>query len=75
MLKNILEDGKDRPAQVQARLLLQALEKQAAGRCAQAREMAEKGQVTQAVETATEVVRNYAGTKAAYEGGSPPPPR
>jgi protein disulfide-isomerase len=69
LLKNILEDGKDRPAQVQARVLLQVLEKQAAVRCAQAREMAEKGQVTRAVETATEVVRNYAGTKAAYEGG------
>lgn len=69
LLKNILADGKDRPVQVQARHLLQAVEKQAATRCARAREMAEKGQMAQAVETATEVVRNFAGTKAAHEGG------
>jgi thioredoxin-related protein len=77
LLKRIVDDGKDRPGkpveptplQAQARGMLQELEQQAAGRCAEARQMVEKGQVTQAVETVTELVRVYAGTKAAREGG------
>ena len=49
--------------------MLQDLEQQAAGRCAEARQLVENGKVPQAVETVTELVRVYPGTKAAREGG------
>jgi tetratricopeptide (TPR) repeat protein len=69
LLKPVAEGGKDAAAQAKARQMLQDLERQAAGRCAEARQLAEKGKMTQAVQTATEVVRVYPGTQAAREGG------
>ncbi len=69
MLKPVAETAKEAAAQSQARQLLQDLELQAAGRCAEARQLVENGKVTQAVETVTELVRVYPGTKAAHEGG------
>jgi thioredoxin-related protein len=69
LLQKIVEDGKDRPAQTQARQMLQELEQQAAGRCIKAKELIEKGEVTKAVEHVVETVRLYAGTRAAREGG------
>ncbi len=69
LLKPVAETAKDAAAQSQARQLMQDLEQQAAGRCAEARQLVENGKVTQAVETVTELVRVYPGTKAAREGG------
>ncbi|MHB1421657.1 MAG: DUF255 domain-containing protein [Gemmataceae bacterium] len=69
LLKPISEAAKDTATQKQALQLLQDLEKQAAGRCAEARQFVENGKVTQAVETVTELVSAYPGTKAAREGG------
>jgi thioredoxin-like negative regulator of GroEL len=69
LLKSVAETAKEATAQNQARHLLQDLEKQAAGRCAEARQLVENGKVPQAVETVTELVRVYPGTKAAREGG------
>jgi thioredoxin-like negative regulator of GroEL len=69
LLKNVAQDGKDRPVQVKARQLLQDLEQQAAGRMARAQQLADKGQTTEAIDTVTELVRVFAGTQAATEGG------
>jgi len=69
LLKPVAENCKDQAIKDQARKLLQDLEQQAAGRCAEARQLAESGKVPQAVETVTELVRVYPGTKAAREGG------
>jgi uncharacterized protein YyaL (SSP411 family) len=69
LLKPVAENTKEATVQKQARELLQDLEQQAAGRCAEARQLVESGKVTQAVETVTELVRVYPGTKAAREGG------
>jgi thioredoxin-like negative regulator of GroEL len=69
LLRSIIEDGQQRPVQVKARQLLQDLEQQAAGRVARARQLVEKGQTTEAMETLTELVRVFAGTQAAAEGG------
>jgi thioredoxin-like negative regulator of GroEL len=69
LLKSIGEDGKSRPVQVKARQLLQDLEQQAAGRLARARQLSDKGQSSEAVETLTEMLRVFAGTQAAAEAG------
>ncbi|HEY7330040.1 MAG TPA: DUF255 domain-containing protein [Gemmataceae bacterium] len=68
LLKPLSENAKDATIQKQARQLLQDLEQQAAGRCAEARQLVESGKVPQAVETVTELVGAYPGTKAAREG-------
>ncbi len=69
LLKNVVQDGKDRPVQVKARQLLQDLEQQAEGRLARARQLVDKGETTEAIDTVTELVRVFAGTQAATEGG------
>jgi len=69
LLKPVAENAKEPAIQSKAQQLLQDLEKQAAGRCAEARQFVESGKVPQAVETVTELVRTYPGTKAAREGG------
>jgi thioredoxin-like negative regulator of GroEL len=69
LLKPVAENAKDSAVQKKARDMLQDLEQQAAGRCAEARQLVESGKVPQAVETVTELVRVYPGTKAAREGG------
>jgi thioredoxin-like negative regulator of GroEL len=69
LLRAIVDDGQKRPVQQQARQLLKDLEQQAAGRVARARQLVEKGQTTEAMETLTELVRVFAGTQAAAEGG------
>jgi thioredoxin-related protein len=68
LLKNVCKDGKDRTVQVKAGQLLQDLEQQAAGRLARAKQLADKGQTTEAVETVTELLRQFGGTDAAAEG-------
>lgn len=69
LLKNITEDGKERPVQNKARDTLQDIEKQAAGRLERARQMDEKGQTLEALDLLTELLRQYAGTQSAVEGG------
>jgi hypothetical protein len=68
LLRNVVEDGKDRSVQLQARRLLQDIEGQAAGRCAKAKELVEAGKVGEAVEMVAETLHQFAGTKAAQEG-------
>jgi tetratricopeptide (TPR) repeat protein len=69
LLRAIVDDGQKRPVQVKARQLLQDLEHQAADRVARAKQLVEKGQTAEAMETLTELVRVFAGTQAATEGG------
>jgi thioredoxin-related protein len=69
LLKSITEDGKDRPVQVKARNLLLEIEQQASGRLASARRLAEKGLKTEAIATATETSRVFAGSQAAKDAG------
>jgi thioredoxin-like negative regulator of GroEL len=69
LLKGVTEDGQNRPVQMKARQLLNELEQQAAARLVRAKQLEEKGQTTEATETLAELVRAYAGTQAATEGG------
>lgn len=69
LLKSIREDGKDRPIQAKAHELMTNLEQQAAGRLSRAKQLEDKGQTTDALDTLTELLRAYAGTQAATEGG------
>jgi thioredoxin-related protein len=69
LLKSISEDGKDRPVQVKAKQLIQDLEQQAAGRLAHAKQLDDKGQTTEAINSLSELMRVFAGTQAAVEGG------
>jgi tetratricopeptide (TPR) repeat protein len=68
LLRNVVEDGKDRPVQLQARKLLEELERQAAERVARARQLAEKGKSAEALAAIHDLVRTYAGTQAVREG-------
>jgi hypothetical protein len=68
LLKPVVEDGKERPVQVQARQLLADLEQQATSRCLRAKQLIDKGEVAEGVEHVVETIRLYAGTKAAREG-------
>jgi thioredoxin-related protein len=68
LLRHILADDKEAGVQVKARQLLNELEQQAATRLARAKELDGKGQVLEAADTITELLRVYAGTQAAAEG-------
>jgi thioredoxin-related protein len=68
LLRNVLEDGKDRPVQTKARQLLQDVEGQAAERLAHARQLVREGQTAQGIDVLTELTRIYPGTTAAREG-------
>jgi thioredoxin-like negative regulator of GroEL len=69
LLKSVLEDGKKRPVQVKAGQLLTDLEQQSAGRLDHAKQLVVRGQTTEAIDKLTELLRLYAGTQAATEGG------
>lgn len=69
LLKSILADGQERPVQAKARHLLGELEQQAAGRLAHARQLQDHGQATEALEALADLLKAYAGTQAAAEGG------
>ncbi len=70
LLKHVLEDNGQKAIQVKARQLLQDLEQQADGRMARAKQLVDKGQTTEAMETLTELIRVFAGTQAAKDGGA-----
>ncbi len=69
LLKGVTQDGQSRPIQVKSRQLLNDLEQQAADRLVRAKQFEDKGHLNDAMETVTELVRLYAGTQAATEGG------
>jgi thioredoxin-related protein len=67
LLKNVVEDGRDRPVQEKARQLLQTVEQQAAEKLARAKRLAEGGKTQEAAEAAEEVTRAFAGSQAARD--------
>jgi thioredoxin-like negative regulator of GroEL len=69
LLRSVTEDGKERPVQVKSRQLLKDLEQQAAGRLARARQLSDKGQSSEAIDTLTELLRVFSGTQAAADAG------
>src|SRR5262249_49922624 len=69
LLKPVIQDGRDRPVQVKAKQLLKDLELQAEGRMTRAKQLSDKGQTAEAMDTLTELVRVFAGTQAAAEAG------
>ncbi len=69
LLKSIVEDGKDRAVQARARQSLKELEQQAVDKLAVARQKDSQGKAADAIVGLSELMRNYAGTPAAVEGG------
>jgi thioredoxin-like negative regulator of GroEL len=69
LLRSVIEDKGNRPVQVKSRQLLDDLEQQAAGLLARAKQHVDKGQSDEAITRITELVRTFAGTQAAAEGG------
>jgi TolA-binding protein len=70
LLKNIVDDGKQRPIQKKAQELLDGIEKQASYQLAKARQLSDSGKSVDAAEELTNLVRNYPGTAAAVEAGN-----
>ncbi len=64
LLRNVVEDGRDRPVQVKARQLLQDLEKQAAARLAEAKGQPDR---VKSADSLTRLTQAYPGTSAARE--------
>ncbi len=67
LLKAIVEDGKTRPVQLQAKKLVQELETIAAERVALAKQQHDKGQSAEALETLAETLRLYPALGAAKD--------
>ena len=67
LLKAILDDGKSRPVQLNAAVLLKQVEQQAYTELAQAKTMLDKGKTYEASALLTKLVKDYAGTQAAPE--------
>ena len=68
LMKNIIEDGKDRPIQTKAREMMQEVETLASGRLVRARQLDEKGQTLEALDLLSDLLAKYAGTQAATDG-------
>ena len=68
LLKNIGEDGKDRPVQTKAAQVLQEIEQQATGRLVRVKTLQDKGNHTEALDLLTELLSRYAGTQSAADG-------
>jgi thioredoxin-like negative regulator of GroEL len=66
-LRGIVEDGKARAVQVTAQKLLDDIEHKAAERIGQARQLADKGRSTEAVELLSETVRLFPGLASSRE--------
>ena len=68
LLKNVLEDGKDRPVQAKAKAVLDEVEQQAAGRLVRVKQLQDKAQYAEAMDLLTELISRYAGTQSAGDG-------
>jgi thioredoxin-related protein len=69
LLKGVTQDGQSRPVQLKARQLLNDLEQQASDRLARAKQLEDKGHLSDAMENLTDLIRLYPGTQAAADGG------
>ncbi len=67
LLKSVVEDGKERQVQSKARQLMQEVERQAAEQLIAAKQKAGKGATAEALKSADEVTKQFAGADAARE--------
>jgi len=67
LLKKITEDGKQRPIQKRAMIMLQDFEKQATERIVKAKKNLEQGNTSESIQLFREVSRQYEGTNGAKE--------
>lgn len=68
LLRRVVEDGKSRDVQVQARALLGRLEKEAKAQAEKASAMVDSGKTAEAIATLEGLGKSYPGTTAAQEG-------
>jgi thioredoxin-related protein len=68
LLRNVAEDGKDRPVQIKARALVNDVEKRAAEAAAAASALAAKGKTEEAVAAYGRLGKDFPGTLAARQG-------
>jgi thioredoxin-like negative regulator of GroEL len=64
LLRNVVDDGKERPVQVKARQMLQELEQKAATRLAEAKALTDRAKSSEAL---TRLTQSHAGTAAARD--------
>jgi thioredoxin-related protein len=69
LLKGILEDGKNTPAQVKARQIMSEVEQQAALRLAKAKQTEASGHLMEATEILGDLIKNFSGTQSASDAG------
>lgn len=67
LLKGITKEAGQKPVGVKAKQLLTEVEKLAAGKVAQAKQLAQQGQTREAMDALAEAVKVYAGTQAATD--------
>jgi thioredoxin-like negative regulator of GroEL len=70
LLKGITREAGDKPIGVKAKQILEEIEKLAAGKLAQAKQLDQRGHTQEAMDTLAETVKQYAGTRAAADAGS-----
>lgn len=67
LLKGIAKDAGDKPVGTKAKQLLADVEKIAAGKLAQAKQLEQRGQSQEAMDLLADAVKDYAGTQAAAD--------
>lgn len=70
LLKGIVAEAGEKPIGVKAKQILEEVEKLAAGKLAQAKQLEQKGQTQDAMDTLAEAVKQYAGTQAASDAAA-----
>lgn len=70
LLKGITKDAGDKPVGVKARQILEEVEKLAAGKVSQAKQLEQRGQTQEAMDTLADAVKQYAGTRAAADAAT-----
>lgn len=70
LLRNVVDDGKDRPLQVKARALIKELDAKAAAYLKDIKTLAEKGKVSDVTASVRKLALNYPGTPAVREANS-----
>jgi thioredoxin-like negative regulator of GroEL len=70
LLKGITKEAGDKPVGVKAKQILDEVEKLAAGKLAQAKQLEQRGQTQEAMDALADAVKQYAGTRAAADAAT-----
>ena len=70
LLKGITKEAGDKPVGVKAKQILDEVEKLAAGKLAQAKQLEQRGQTAEAMDVLADAVRVYSGTQAANDAAN-----